>query len=286
MLSKKPMSCRILSCVAAFLLVSVFANATGPGKLYVVGMGPAGPDLTAPRALRIVQEADVLLCSPRLPKRFEALGMKFDPEKMAFDPWEGILGKKAQALKKADYEAWKAQARRQVEKVQDFVLERLQQGKTVAMMDGGDPCVYGPSLSLLLKGFDENLYEVIPGMGAVNAASAALKRSLISEDVRFAVLTSPRSLFGEEWEKGDEVLRDLSKYETTMVLYMSLSSLDRTAAVFKKYYPPDLPVAVVYNAGFAEKEKVLKSDLDHIVEDVKSVDEKWLGLVIVGKCAE
>ncbi len=285
MLLKKPMSCRMLLTMAAFLLVGVYADAAGVGKLYVLGMGPAGPDLTAPRALRIVKEADVLLCSPRLPKRFEALGMKFDPEKMAFDPWEGILGKKAQELKKADYEAWKAQAQKQLEKVRNFVLEKLRQGKTVAMMDGGDPCVYGPSLAHLLKGFDENLYEVIPGMGAVNAASAALKRSLIPEGVRFAVLTSPRSLFGEEWEKGDEILRDLSKYESTMVLYMSLSALDRMAAVFRKYYPPDLPVAVVYHAGFAEKEKVLKSDLEHIVEDVKSVDEKWLGLMIVGKCA-
>ena len=108
--------------------------------------------------------------------------------------------------------------------------------------------------------------------------------------IRFAggqpALQEKNTEFGEEWEKGDEVLRDLLKYETTLVLYMTLSSLDRTAAVFKKHYPPDLPVAVVYNAGFAEKEKVLKSDLDHIVEDVKSVDEKWLGLVIVGKCAE
>lgn len=255
------------------------------GKLYVVGMGPSGSGLTAPRALNTVKEADVLLCSPRLPKRFDRFGKYIDPSKVAFNPWEGILGKEAKKLKETDPEAWKMQAEKQVEKVQAFILEKLREGKTVALMDGGDPCVYGPSLQRLLKGFDENLYEVIPGMGAFNAASAALKRSMTPENVRFVMLSSPKSLFGESWEKGDDILKDLAKYETNMVFYMSLKTLDKVVNVFRKYYPPELPVAIVYYAGYKDKEKVLKSRLQNIVEDVKKMDENWLGLVVIGECA-
>lgn len=255
------------------------------GKLYVVGMGPSGSGLTAPRALNTVKEADVLLCSPRLPKRFDRFGKYIDPSKVAFNPWEGILGKEAKKLEETDPEAWKMQAEKQVEKVQAFILEKLREGKTVALMDGGDPCVYGPSLQRLLKGFDENLYEVIPGMGAFNAASAALKRSMTPENVRFVMLSSPRSLFGESWEKGDDILKDLAKYETNMVFYMSLKSLDKVVNVFRKYYPPELPMAIVYYAGYKDKEKVLKSTLQNIVEDVKKMDENWLGLVAIGECA-
>jgi precorrin-4 methylase len=153
-------------------------------------------------------------------------------------------------------------------------------------MDGGDPCIYGPTLNYLLKGFDPSIFEVIPGMGALNAAGAAMKRSLTPEGVRFVMLTSPESLFGESWEKDDTILKDLSKYETTIVLYMSLSSLTKVVEQFKKSYPLDLPIAIVYYAGYADKERVLKSNLGAIVEDIKKMDEKWLGLVIIGKCVE
>jgi precorrin-4 methylase len=153
------------------------------------------------------------------------------------------------------------------------------------MIDGGDPCIYGPSLTYLLKGFDESLFEVIPGLSAFNAAGAALKRSMTPEDVRFVILTSPESLFGESWEKGDEILKDLSKYETTMVFFMSLKSLGKLVDKLKEYYSTSLPIAVVYYAGYMDKEQVLRSKLGSILEDIKKMDEKWLGLVVIGKPA-
>lgn len=156
-----------------FLIICFFISisyAGEKGKLYVVGMGPAGPDLTAPRALAVIEEADVILCSPGMPKRFE----------------------------------------------------------------------------------------------------------------RFVMLTSPRSLFGESHEK-DNILKDISRYDVTMVFYMSLSSMDRLVEKFRKYYPPDLPMAIVYYAGYAEKERVLRSRLGTILDDLKKGDEKWLGLLIVGE---
>jgi precorrin-4 methylase len=269
-----------------FFLLPFSAHSAQMGKLYVVGMGPAGPDLTAPRALAIVEKADIYLCSPRMPERFARFGMHIDPKKVAFDQWERVMGKDVEKEKKNDPEGAAAQRKERVAKVQEFIMEKLREGKTVVMMDGGDPCVYGPSLHHLLEGFDAALFEVVPGMGAFNAASAALKTTVTPDDVRFVVLTSPESLFGESWEKGDEILKDLSKYETTMVLYMSLSSMNKVVERFRKYYPPDLPIAIVYYAGYPDKERVLKSRLEKIEEDLKEMDEKWLGLVVLGECAK
>jgi precorrin-4 methylase len=282
---------RVKKIIGRFFLMMfvlcIFSNsyASEKGKLYVVGMGPAGPDLTSPRALAIIEKADVLLCSPRIPARFEMFGNKIDPQKVAFDPWEGLFGEKMSELKKTNYQEWLATTGQHIKKVQNFVMQKIGEGKTVAMIDGGDPCIYGPSLSYLLKGFDESLFEVIPGLSAFNAAGAALKRSMTPEDVRFVVLTSPESLFGESWEKGDEILKDLSKYETTMVFFMSLKSLNKLVDQLKKYYAPALPIAVVYYAGYMDKEQVLRSKLGSILEDIKKMDEKWLGLVVIGKPA-
>jgi len=270
------------------LLVSwslMTTHAGEKGKLYVVGIGPAGPDLTAPRALAVIKKADVILCSPGMPKKFIIFGEYIDPEKVAFDPWNEIFGEKAKALKKRNYQEWLKKAERHITKVQAFLLQSIEEGKTVVMVDGGDPCIYGPSLNYLLKGFDDTLFEIIPGMSAFNAASAALKRTMTPKEVRFVLLTSLSSLFGESWEKDDGILKHLSKYETTMVLYMSLKSLDKMVERFQKYYPADLPIAVVYYAGYAE-EKVLRSTIGSIVKDIKKMDEKWIGLLVIGKAVK
>lgn len=262
------------------LPVASGADDAAPGRLYVVGMGPAGPDLTAPRALALIEQADYLLGSPRLPERFARFGMHIDPSKIAFNPWEGVFEGEGESR---DPQARAAARRAQRERVQQFALEKIQAGKTVVMMDGGDPCVYGPILGTLLAGMDDRHYEVVPGMGAVNAAAAALKRPLTGPGTRFVMLTSPRSLFGSGDEAEQDILADISQYETTIVLYMSLRNMDTLAARFREHYPPELPVAVVYFAGYPDQEQVLRSTLADIVEDVRTQDEDWLGLVIIGE---
>ncbi|GAB6097675.1 precorrin-4 C(11)-methyltransferase [Desulfatiferula olefinivorans] len=273
-------------CIFYFMTLNTSpAMAGNTGKLYVVGMGPAGPDLTAPRALSIVEKADVLLCSPRMPQRFSAFGHTIDPSKIAFDPWQRVFGNDSKNLKQTHPKAYAEELDRRRSEVQAFLLEKINEGKTVVMMDGGDPCVYGPSLEYILKGFDDRLFEVIPGMGAVNAAAAALKRPLTMEDTRFVMLASFESLFGEGPEPHDDMIKDLSKYKSTLVLYMSIRSMQTLTDRLGKYYPDDLPVAVVYFAGYPDKENVVKGTLTTIAERVKKIDEAWLGLVIIGEPA-
>lgn len=280
-----PLVCTLLYIVVALASFSPGVRAGSAGKLYVVGMGPAGPDLTAPRALAIVEKADVLLCSPRLPERFERFGLHIDPAKVAFNPWEGIMDKRASALRRSDPQAWAKGVEAQRRKVQEFVLAQIHAGKIVAMMDGGDPTIYGPSLHYLLKGFDDRLFEVVPGMGAVNAAAAALKRSFTADGVRFVLLTSYNGLFGDGAEPDESLLADLSRYPSTMVLYMSLNAIADLAERFRNHYPPDLPLAIVYFAGYTDKEAVLRSSLATIARDIQTMDEGWLGLVVIGEAA-
>ena len=282
----KKTSIFLIVILGMLLCFAAAAHAGEPGKLYVVGMGPSGADLCAPRALDVVRKAEVLLCSPGMPDKFDMFRGTIDPEKIAFNPWENIMGEKTRKLKKTDPAAWKLARDKQRQKVQDFVRQQIAAGKTVAMMDGGDPCVYGPSLHYLLEGFDDSLFEVIPGMGAFNAAGAALKRSLTPVDARFVMLTSPQSIFGENWEKQDDILTDLAKYDTTMIWYMSLRSIGKVVDRMKPVYPPDLPIAIVYYAGYPDKEKVLKTTLSTILEDVERMDEKWLGLFVAGNCVK
>ena len=267
------------AALAIFLCHPFLANAGKTGKLYVVSMGPAGPDLTAPRVLEIVKKADYYFCSPRMPERFEAFKEYIDPAKVVFLPDDDKTpekGKKSSSRTNARGEKRK--------RTQAFILEKIEAGKTVVMMDGGDACVYGPTLSHLLLGLDDKYYEVVPGIGSFNAAAAALKRSMTCGDSRFVMLTSPRALLGEGEVPRDDILKDLAKYKTTMVLYMSLGNLRALATEFKKYFPLDYPVAVVYYAGYVDRETVLRSTLGQIEADVAKMNENWLGLVVTGEC--
>lgn len=260
-----------------------FCYAAEEGKLYVVGMGPSGADLTAPRGLAVLEEADIFLCPPYIQKTFSKYIAR---EKVAFNPWEGIHGKEACQLRKTDFGKWLKRVEERKKKVFDFVMEAIHKKKTVVMLDSGDPCVYGPSLYWLLKGFDQRYLEVIPGISAFNAASAALKRPMIGEGINFVMLTAPHSMFGRAFDKGDDLLKDLSKHNVTMVFYMAISSMDKLVEKFGKYYPADLPMAIVYYAGYTDKQMVLKTSLGTVLDDLKNCDEQWLGLLIIGNAVK
>ncbi len=279
---------RFITVLLLEIFVSVYLSAPisyakEEGKLYVIGTGPAGPDLAVPRGLAVIEKADIFLCPPYIQKN---LAGRIDPAKIAFNPWEDIHDEEAMKLRKTDYPKWLQRVKKQRKKVFDFVMNAINNNKTVVMLDSGDPCVYGPSLYWLLKGFDHKYFEVIPGISAFNAASAALEKPMICEGINFVMLTAPHSMFGRSFEKGDDLLKNLSRYNITMVFYMALSSMNRLVEKFGRYYPPDLPMAVVYYAGYSDREKVLKSSLGRILDDLKNTDEKWLGLLIIGKAVK
>ena len=264
---------------AAVLLLPCSALASGQGMLHVLGMGPNGPDLTAPKALETLKEADIVLGHRDTYEKFRE---HIPQEKYAFNPWKGIHGGNATKLRKENHDKWLQRVKERRKELQDFALERIERGKDIAIMDTGDPCVYGPALYWLLQDFPREHLEVIPGMSAFNAASAALEEPMIGE-AGFVVLTSPHALLKDNGE-GTQALEDMAEHTPTMVLYMALQSMDRLVEEMEEDgYPADLPAAVVYFAGYPEKEEVDRGTLETIVPRIESRKEDRLGLVILGE---
>ncbi len=279
------MQIKLLTVVFCFhfclgLCFSSHCLAQNSGKLYVLGMGPNGPDLTAPRAMNILEKADKILCHPGTKDKFQDYIKK---GKYAFNPWAGIHGQEASQLRKKDYQKWLSRVDKRQKELKEFVMKHIDKGQTVAILDGGDPCVYGPALYWLLEDFPREHLEVIPGMSAFNAASAALKQPMIGDN-GFVVLTSPHTLLNKESKDSSCIFRDLSSHNPTFVLYMALHSMDKITGKMKEYYPSDLPAAVVYYAGYPDKEKVIRGTINNITEKIKKYSEDWLGLVIIGRC--
>jgi precorrin-4 methylase len=254
------------------------------GKFYLIGTGPAGPEHATYRAIECIMEADVILCSDDMLERFSRY---LKGKKLLGNPWKkgnfkyswGDLEKLGPKEKKVfvaeRFEFWDEMVRK--------IRSEMAKGKRVALLDSGDPCVFGPS-HRIIEGFEEDEVEIIPGLGCFQAAMAALKKSSIpAYDTRFVMLTAPLLLYGRP--ENEDILRDLSKYPITMVFYMPINRAQRLIGRLKKYYPADLPAAVVYNAGYPEKEHVVKGRLNTILNEMKSQKER-LGLLIVGRCLE
>jgi precorrin-4 methylase len=255
------------------------------GIFFVVGTGPAGPELATVRALEVIQGADFIVCDDGMKKRFQAQ-LKGKP--ILADPWKGMFDYKGKhwdalpSLKPEEKQAFQEERIKIREDIVRRIKEKLAQGKTVALLDSGDPCLFGPS-HWFIEGFEPQQVEIIPGVGAFSAAMAALKKSSIpAYDTQFVMQTSPHFLTGS----GKEIFQDLSKHPATLVFYMGIKALNRLVPLLKKAYPGDLPIAVVYHAGYPDKEKVVKGTLDTILNKIAGEKEPFMGLIIVGRCLE
>lgn len=269
-----------------FGVIPAPAATAGSGTLYLVSVGPGDPQQITVKALETIKKADLVLCSERSATELQEILQGKQVEK----PWQELWFYKGKVWMK-NLHNYKPEERAKIVaekmRLRDEYVKRLQsllsQGKKVALLEGGDPTVYSRSF-WLLEGFGEDQVEIIPGVGAMTAAMAALKKSSTGGGARFVAQTTPFAFFGKK--DRDDLARDLSRYPGTLVFYMGLAEIENLVNTLKKYNPANLPVAVVYYAGYAEKEKVVKGNLGNILAKLAPEKEKWLGMIIVGRCLE
>ena len=281
--------CILTTCIFMLLSLAVIddvhAAGQAKGKCYVIGTGPSGPEHATLKAIETIKKADIIFCSDNVSDRFSEY---LEGKTILGSPWRGKFKYSWRDQEKLGPEEKKLYVEERInfwDETAARIREEVAQGKIVAILDSGDPCVFGPS-HRVIEGLDEDEFEIIPGLGCFQASMAALKKSSIpAYDTRFVMLTAPMFLFGRP-EQDEAILKDLSKYPITMAFYMALNHADTLIERLKKYYPNDLPAAVVYNAGFPEKEKVIRGNLDTILEKIKAENENWLGMIFFGRCLE
>jgi len=133
-----------------------------------------------------------------------------------------------------------------------------------------------------IEQFEPDQVTIIPGMGAETAALAALKKSAIpAYDSRFVMQTAPPYL--KDWNK---MIEDMEPYPSTMILYMSLDHSRMIFEGLRKVYPDDMPCAVVFFAGYPDREMIFHGDISDMEKKISGVEEKYMGLLFVGKFLE
>lgn len=231
------------------------------GKFIIVGMGTA-PDLMTVRAQNTITRADILLAEEGA---VPAMWSKLAAGK---EVWEyphslrKFYGAKPETLANLKERAEAEQLTKIRRDLTAKIVAAVKAGKTVANLQSGDPMMYGMTLFLELLPSDIPT-EVIPGVGAFQAASASLKRSPpYGYDTNAVILTM------DDWPGRVDVNEKLMAAGSTLVVYTMNLDYPRLFAGLKRHYAASTPVAVVCDAGDPAGERIIRSTVERFLAEV------------------
>lgn len=258
----------LLALVAAAFSTALNADAaTEKGGLYLVSTGVGDPDNMTVRAQKIISRAAIIFArqgaSERMPELLKG--------KEIYDAGHGMFwnnGNKGNKLK--------TEIVAQEEATRRIIRNGIAAGKTVAILDNGDPTIYGPHTGYL-KEFSDLSPEVVPGISSFNAGNAALKTG-VTGGSRAVILTAATK---SPNEKSTATLARLAESRSTIVFFMD-HNLSEAVTQLKIHYPGDTPIAIVSEAGSVQKQSVLQGTLDTIVAKAGNGKLPFQHLIYVG----
>ncbi len=269
-----------LGCIAllgALVVSPTRADDAAPNKatqFYLVGIGPGDPDLITLRGVKVIKAADLIFCSARLREKFVSCLKGKEVRHVSFrffqyygqDPaeLEGEKRRKCEELARGR-NAFIAQVR-----------EAIEQGKTIAVLDSGDPLIYGP-LAWCLEEFEDLDPVVVPGLSCFNAANAALCRGITTaEHTKSVILTAA------DWPGKTDTIDKLSVHHSTMALFTMKTDFKEFIRKLSVNYPPQTPVAIVKHAGYAGKQEVIEGKLGTILDQIGDENLPFEYMIYVG----
>jgi precorrin-2/cobalt-factor-2 C20-methyltransferase len=152
-----------------------------PGTLYGLGVGPGDPELLTLKAVRLLQEADVIA----YPAPMEGASMARSiaaphiPE-----------GRTEIAIRMPMVEA-RFPAQDVYDKAGAEISTHLQAGRSVAVLCEGDPFFYGSFMYLFGRLAKDHRTLVVPGVSALTATAAAAGAPLAARNDVLTVLPGP-----------------------------------------------------------------------------------------------
>lgn len=235
-------------------------QAQSRGEVYLIGAGPGDPDLLTFRALRLMQQADVVVYDRLVSKEILEMARR-DAEKI-------YVGKQ------------RSNHSLPQESINELLADLALTGKRVARLKGGDPFIFGRGgeeiETLMQQGIQ---FQVVPGItaaaGCASYAGIPLTHRDHAQSCTFVTGHLKDGNINLNWSQ-------LAAPNQTIVIYMGLVGLETICqSLIEHGCPADQPIALIQQ-GTTRHQRVITGTLSDMPEKVDNADIKPPTLIIVG----
>src|SRR5699024_6843062 len=156
------------------------------GTLYGVGLGPGDPDLVTVRAARVIEEADVVAFHAA--RHGRSIARATASSYMSDGQIEELLVYPLTVEETDHPGGYEAAIEEFYAEAAERLAAHLRAGRDVALCAAGDPLFYSSFMLMYIRLADEFTCDIVPGVTAVSAVSAAVARPLVEGEEVLTVL--------------------------------------------------------------------------------------------------